>query len=317
MLSQVQIDFFHQNGYLILRGLFQGEELRLLTEAVDAVQAQGVARQGENHLYLPGPNGEEVYWRSERIWSRGDIFRAVTVKPDLLEAIGQCVGQAFFPWNDSLVVKLAQSGAEVAWHQDPPYGTPYGDWSRTATYPIPNFTTDIYLDHSGPDNGCVWAIPGHHLVGHVDLSDKSAEDLYTKYGAKPIEMEAGDVLFHALSTPHGSRPNTSATQRRIFYIHYVAEEVFQEGYASTGADWVKQKPGWGEARRQLIEEFVEARRKFGWGDYREAGTLAFGEGGFLFTAEPTTPLRHWGVLADAMSAEHKSQLQQLQERVKA
>ena len=37
------------------------------------------------------------------------------------------------------------------------------------TYPVPNFTTDVYLDHSGTDNGCVYAIPSRHLEGHIDL----------------------------------------------------------------------------------------------------------------------------------------------------
>lgn len=311
MLSQEQIDFFHRNGFLIMRRMFQGEELRLLQEAVDSVQAEGVAKQGSDHLYAPGPEGEPVYWRSERMWSRAEIFRAVTVQPDLLEAIGQCVGQPFFPWNDSLVVKLANSGAEVTWHQDPPYGTQWGDRSRTETYPVPNFTTDIYLDRSAPDNGCVWAIPGRHLVGHIDLSRKTSEQLFTECGAQPLEMEAGDVLFHALSTPHGSRANLSATQRRIFYIHYLAHEVFAEGYESTGADWVTRKPGWGSARDSVIQTMFEARRKFGWEGAEARDTLKYGEGGFLFQGEPASPPRYWETLRKQMSAEEYARLRDL------
>src|SRR5438128_669467 len=146
-----------------MRGVVGGRELEMLQEAADRVIAEGLARIAkENHRYAPGPDGREVYWRSERMWERGDIFRAVTVHPELLENIGQCIGQAFYPWNDSLVVKLPHAGAPVKWHQDPPYRNP----DRESTYPVPNFTTDIYLDHSGPDNGCVYAIPAHHLVGH-------------------------------------------------------------------------------------------------------------------------------------------------------
>jgi hypothetical protein len=306
VLTQEQIDSFHADGYLIMRGVFQGEELRLLTAAVDAVQAQGEAREGEHHLYAKGPDGEQVYWRSEQMWGRGDIFRAVTVQPALLENIGQCVGQAFYPWNDSLVVKLARQGAEVPWHQDPPYSDP----NRETTYPVPNFTTDIYLDHSGPDNGCVWAIPGHHLVGHVEVKSRSAEELFTACGAVPVEMEAGDVLFHALSTPHGSRPNTSGRQRRIFYIHYLADEVYQDGYGRTGAEWVRSKPGWGAERRERIEAMFEARRRFDWDSFEKTGTLAFGAGGFTFVGAPASPPRCWGDLA-AIAPETRARLKAL------
>src|SRR2546423_15058779 len=124
------------------------------------------------------------------------------------------MGGAFSPWNVWWVVKVAQGGALVDWHQDPPYDDP----ARERSYPVPNFTTDIYLDHSGPENGCVWALPGYHLVGHVDLSQRATEDLFEESSAIPIEMEAGDVLFHAISLPHGSRASASPRQGRIFHF---------------------------------------------------------------------------------------------------
>lgn len=308
MLTQQQIDDFHANGFLIMRGVFQGEELTLLREAAEAVAAQGIAREGDlsDHRYAPGPDGKEVYWRSEKMWQRGAIFQAVTVHPDLLENIGQCIGQGFYPWNDSLVVKLARVGAEVPWHQDPPYNDP----QRLSTYPVPNFTTDIYLDHSGPDNGCVYAIPGHHLVGHVDLKSRSAEQLFQDCGAVPVEMEAGDVLFHCLSTPHGSRANLSDTPRRIFYIHFLADEVYHEGYGA--APWAASKPGWGETRRRLVEEMLCRRAEFGWETPQQRGTLRFGEGGFTFVGSPTTPPRYWDVLLRAISEDEKAARKRLE-----
>jgi ectoine hydroxylase-related dioxygenase (phytanoyl-CoA dioxygenase family) len=286
LLTQPQIDSFHGRGFLVMRGVVGGRELEMLQEAADRGIAEGLARIGkENHRYAPGPDGREVYWRSERMWDRDEIFRAVTVHPDLLETIGQCVGQAFYPWNDSLVVKLPHAGAPVKWHQDPPYRNP----DRESTYPVPNFTTDIYLDHSGPDNGCVYAIPAHHIVGHVDLASKTEEELFAR--AVPVEMEGGDVLFHALSTPHGSRANLSNMQRRIFYIHYLAEEVYQDGYAAE--PWAREKPGWTPERRALVEEMLAARESLGFESPRGRATLRFGAEGFEFIGQPVTAQRHW------------------------
>ena len=302
MLNQEQIDFFHTNGYLIMRGLFAKEEIDLLREAVNAVQADGIARRGELHLYSKNAEGIDTYWRSEEMWKRGAIFRAVTLQPDLLENIGQCVGQAFFPWNDSLVVKLAHSGSPVPFHQDPPY---MGN-NREKTYDVPNFTTDIYLDHSSPKNGCVWAIPGHHLVGGVDLKSRDEMELFENAGAVPIEMEAGDVLFHCLSTPHGSLPNASDIQRRIFYIHYLAEEVLVDGYLGHNyAEWTANKPGWGERRKAIIEQMMADRADFGWELPSNRADLQWGEGGFTFTGTPITPPRYWGELQAEMSPEER------------
>lgn len=304
MLTQEHIDFFHTHGYLIMRGLIGDRELALLREQADHVIAQGLAGQGEGHLYRSSAEGRKTYWRSEEMWQRDPIFLAVTVNPDLLENIGQCLGQAFYPWNDSLVVKVAQAGAPVAWHQDPPYGDP----ARECSYPVPNFTTDIYLDHSGPDNGGVWALPGYHLVGHVDLDQRTNEELFAASGAIPIEMEAGDVLFHAISLPHGSRASASPQQRRIFYIHYLAEEVFADAYSKS------QKKHWGEEKRAQIEQMIDARRAEGWEVPTERQTIRLTGDGIVFVGTPTTPRAYWGELPTTVSPERVMAMKQLARR---
>jgi phytanoyl-CoA hydroxylase len=301
MLTQDQLDFFHTHGYLIMRGLIAGRELAVLQEQADHVIAQGLAGQGKHHRYRPEASGRQTYWRSEEMWQRDPIFLAVTVHPDLLENVGQCLGQAFYPWNDSLVVKVAQAGAPVDWHQDPPYG----DSARERSYTVPNFTTDIYLDHSGPENGCVWAIPGYHLVGHVDLSQRTTEELFEDSGAVPIEMEAGDVLFHAVSLPHGSRASASPQQRRIFYLHYLAEEVKASVYTSS------PKVHSGEEKRAQIRQMIAARRAEGWEVPLERHTLRLTDDGLVFVGTPTTPRSYWGDLSATLPPEQVTAMKQL------
>jgi phytanoyl-CoA hydroxylase len=301
MLTQEQLDFFHTTGYLIMRGLIGGRELAVLQEQADQVIAQGLARQGEYHLYRNSADGRKTYWRSEEMWQRDPIFLAVTVHPDLLDNIGQCLGQAFYPWNDSLVVKVAQAGAPVHWHQDPPYGDP----ARERSYPVPNFTTDIYLDHSGPENGCLWALPGYHLVGHVDLDQRTTEELFEDSGAIPIEMEAGDVLFHAIALPHGSRASASPHQRRIFYLHYLAEEVFADAYSTS------PKMHWGEEKHAQIGQMIAARRAEGWEVPAERQTLRLTDEGIVFVGTPMTPRAYWGELPATLPPERVKAMKQL------
>ncbi len=77
MLSQEQIDFFHQNGFLIMRQMFQGEELRLLKQAVDEVQAQGVAKEGADLCTLPVPKATPSTGAPSE-YGRGEIFFALS-----------------------------------------------------------------------------------------------------------------------------------------------------------------------------------------------------------------------------------------------
>jgi len=285
VLTQEQIDFFHDNGFLIMRQLFRGEELRLLREAAEETARLGKAREGEHHLYA-NVNGEQIYWRSEHMWRRGDIFLAATVNPELLENIGQIIGEPFRPYNDSLVVKVPERGAPVFWHQDPPFNLP--EWSEP--YPAPNFTTDIYLDESDPDNGCVYAIPGHHMVGHVDLTGKTEEELFEKYGAVPVVMQPGDVLFHAVSTPHGSRANRSGRERKVFYIHYMSPRVKDAFYPT----WKK----FDEVPE--LEQFAAARERLGFGRPEASGTIELTDKGIRFTGSPASSPDLWAKKIAAM-----------------
>jgi ectoine hydroxylase-related dioxygenase (phytanoyl-CoA dioxygenase family) len=296
VLTQKQINQFHEDGFLILRGMFGGAELRDLQAAAQRVQEEGVAQRGEHHLYREIPGKGKVYFRSERMWDRDPIFRTVTVKPDLLEAIGQCVGHPFLPINDSFVCKIPGGNVPIEWHQDPPYGND----KYSETFEEPNFDVDIYLDHSTKENGCVWGIPGHHLVGHVDLKRFTQEELFTKFGAVPMIMEPGDVLFHSLSAPHGSIGNTTQSIRRIFYVHYMSRRVLDNCYPGWSA-----KRGFTEAGFALVKQMLADRKQMGLPTIDTAKVKLTPEG-LEFTGSPTTPPKHWGALIRAMSEEEKT-----------
>ncbi|MBI2501663.1 MAG: phytanoyl-CoA dioxygenase family protein [Candidatus Latescibacteria bacterium] len=292
MLDQRQIDQFHREGFLALRQVFGGEELELLRLAADRVQADGVAGLGQHHLYHTFPSGIKAYYRSERIWDRDPIFAAATVHPRLLEAIGQCLGHPFLPIADSFVCKTPFGRVPIPWHQDPPYTDP----GQERTSAIPNFETDIYLDHSTRENGCLWGLPGHHLAGHLELERFAEEALYAR--AQPIEMAPGDVLFHALSAPHGSQGNTSPRTRRIFCVHYAAREVLEDGYP----DWEGRKRGYGAEGLALAHRMLDLRRSLGLAD-PENTQVHLTEEGFTFTGQPCTPPRHWETLISQLSPE--------------
>src|SRR5690606_150458 len=158
------------------------------------------------------------------------------------------------------------------------------DWSEP--FPAPNFTTDIYLDESDPDNGCVYAIPGHHMVGHVELKGKTQEELFRDCGAVPVVMEPGDVLFHFISTPHGSGPNRSDRQRRVFYIHYMSKKVKDAFYPQ----WNMAADSEGLA---FLERMAAARERLGLGRPDDAGTIALDETGVRFTGSPVSAPDVW------------------------
>jgi hypothetical protein len=295
MLTSDQIDRFHRDGLLVIRGVFGDEEVRALQEAADTVTTEAVAGEGVGHGYRD-VDGRKQYYRTDGGLLDGyAAFRTATVNPDLLAAVGQCLGHAFMPINDSLVVKLPHSGVAIPWHQDPPY---QGTDGRKETFGVPNFDCDIYLDTATLENGCLFGLAGYHLAGHVEVEPFDEEDLFGRPDAVPLEMAPGDVILHAISSPHGSRANDSDTLRRVFYVHFMAREVLQ----ALHPEWAGSKREFAERDIRNAEAWIEERERAG---LPGPGTakVELTPDGFVFAGEPATPPRHWETLIAATPPE--------------
>ncbi|MGH2682788.1 MAG: phytanoyl-CoA dioxygenase family protein [Actinomycetota bacterium] len=293
MLTSQQLDRFHRDGLLLLRGVFGEQEIRALQEAADEVTRDGVAGTGTRHGYRD-VDGRRQYYRTDGVlWERHAAFRIATVNPGLLAAVGQALGHPFMPINDSLVVKLPNSGVDIRWHQDPPYDGPNG---LPETFGIPNFDCDIYLDAATLDNGCLYGLAGYHLSGHVELERFQEEELFSRDDAIPLEMAPGDVLFHSISAPHGSKTNDSNTLRRVFYVHYMAQEVLE----TLHPEWVGTKRGFATPDIRQAEAWIEERMRSGLPGPDTAG-VELAPDGFVFAGEPVTPPRHWRSLIASLS----------------
>lgn len=257
MLTPLQVESFHQDGFLHMPQLVPGPELLTLQNVSDRLEAAAISRlrqpgyfdrikreskawiehPEEHFVYREKPDGSLSFHRIERMFTQDDVFVQMAVNPRLLQNVWAVLQRPFWPRGGSLVVKLPYEGAEVRWHQD----IPYLFWStgghtskgRKTTHPIPNFTTDIYLDAATKDNGCLWAIPGTHKNGTIDVDKMVAEHGWYLPGSIALEAQPGDVMFHHVAVLHGSPENHAPTRRRTFYIHYLNDETVQDAYS----DW--------------------------------------------------------------------------------
>jgi hypothetical protein len=284
MLDQPAIDQFHRDGFLRWPQVFGGDELELLRLAVDRVQADGMAGRGQHHRYHPLAGGLETYVRTEGLWERDPAFAAAAAHPRLLAAVGQCLGQAFLPAGSALLCKSPFAEVPLPWHQDPPYADP----QQQRTHAPPELCAGICLDRSTAENGCLWALPGHHLVGHVDLRRLGQEELYAR--ARPLEMAPGDLLLLARSTPHGSRGTSSPWPHRLYLIDF--------------------DPGPGAGGQALAQRLAAARRQARLDPVADPEVHLGGEG-FAFAGQPSTPPGHWAALLAQVSSQEFHRKKQL------
>jgi hypothetical protein len=109
-------------------------------------------------------------------------------------------------------------------------------------------------------------------------------------------MAPGDVILHAISTPHGSRANDSDTLRRVFYVHFMAREVME----TLHPEWVGTHRGFEAGDVEQVQDMVEERIGAGrWGP--ETALVELTPDGFVFAGLPATPRWHWQTLITDMS----------------
>jgi hypothetical protein len=255
-MDGVALAAYRRDGFLLLRGLLSESELDLLRAASDRVLAEAVHYGREldairppvlhsdhgfyewdeiderKFLYARDGEGRRIWRRAEGMWDRDAAFRVLTANPRLVDAVSRALGADAVPANDSMVVKMPGAGAAVPWHRDPPgiaLIERLGDASS-------DFITDIYVDASTRDNGCVYGLPGSHR--HTETVDPERWDLA---GAVALEAQPGDVLLHSTGLLHGSPPNRSTAMRRTFYVHYGSAEELERGFWKRDTAWIAER----------------------------------------------------------------------------
>lgn len=208
-ISDDEIRFFDENGYVICRqvlhadelALFQAESARLIAE----IQAGGPA----DKMCMRGPEGIPYYLTYLHANPNNFSLRLLA-HPFIGDLLTRMVGPDFIPCYESLVFKLPGNGSSVPWHRD---GAAETESERV-------FNIDIYPDRSTIANSCVWVIPGSHLWERERAMEmvKRGRETFELPDAVPAEMEPGDVLLHHVKVLHGSTVNTSSELRRVVYF---------------------------------------------------------------------------------------------------
>src|SRR5437868_3302474 len=208
-ITDEEIRFFDENGYVICRGVLHADELENFRaesqRLIDEIQAGGPADKMCNR----GPEGIPYYLHYLHAQPNSFSLRLLA-HPFIGDLLTRMVGPDFIPCYESLVFKLPGAGSSVPWHRD-------GN-AKTGSERI--FNIDIYPDRSTVANSCVWCVPGSHLWEQekaMEWVQRGRAD-FDLPGAVPAEMEPGDVLLHHVKVLHGSTMNHSNDLRRVVYF---------------------------------------------------------------------------------------------------
>ncbi|WP_425614942.1 phytanoyl-CoA dioxygenase family protein [Anatilimnocola sp. NA78] len=231
-LTDEQVDFFHEEGYLAGVRILSAEQIdKLRGELAEFFQPQHTGRElwYEYHTN-ESASADTVLFHALGAWRLRPAFHDILWHPAFTVPASQLLDGAVRFWHDQLFCKPAKHGGVVAWHQD------YSYWTRTT--PMAHLTCWIGLDDSQRDNGCLHYVPKSHrwtllpitgLAGNMEAIREvlSPEQWEQFQHPVAIELKAGEASFHHPLLVHGSFENRTERPRRATVIN-----VFRDGVQS-------------------------------------------------------------------------------------
>jgi ectoine hydroxylase-related dioxygenase (phytanoyl-CoA dioxygenase family) len=248
------LDHFHTHGYAVVRGVFGADDVAALRQAFDRIYARGLSYgrsyRHQNVLFRITPDARlgrivrMVQWPAYF----DPLLDKVRLDRRLFDLVSPLVGSDLKQIINQMHWK--PPGAEMVefgYHQDYHFRRPKEAYrALEASY----VQTGIAVDHHRVENGAMTVYPGSHLQGplvfpergriaNASVSDDDLRGLGLDPQAMvPVEMEPGDVALWHVCTIHGSGPNTTAEDRRLYINGFVTgancdrgEWAFREGRA--------------------------------------------------------------------------------------
>jgi hypothetical protein len=232
-LSEEQIRFFDDNGYLVLKDWIAPDLLRRLQAAGDVWIADGLKATADDahysdYLFAQYPTGRTMY-RVDYLHNKGQSASLELLgSPAMLGIAESLCGANFVPTYESMVFKQEGRGRAIEWHQD-------------AVHPRKHriFNVGVYLDESRIGNGALRVVPKSQTQKQ-DVCAIGEQYGWTPPGVIQVELEAGDILIHDVMVVHGSEEVEGNTLRRTIYYEFrAAEQILSEG--PWDSEWVDRR----------------------------------------------------------------------------
>jgi hypothetical protein len=213
-LSPAQVKAFHDDGFLIVRGFFNPQEMADIT------------RWSEDVEHWPEVPGQYMmYFEQSQLDGHGRIlsrledfapyhtgFDALFRGDKLCGSVGQLFGEEAVLFKDKINFKMP-GGDGFKPHQDVQAG-----WDRYGSLHI---SVLITIDEATLENGCLELVAGHHDKGMVGESWAPLTNEHMQ-GMEFIAVptQPGDAVFFDSYAPHASKPNLTQQRRRLLYVTY-------------------------------------------------------------------------------------------------
>ncbi|WP_219834006.1 phytanoyl-CoA dioxygenase family protein [Paenibacillus sp. R14(2021)] len=230
-LSEDQVAFYRENGFVQVDGVLSPEELAELREYMDETMnnagGRGLQTDQAGGAYYKVLNQRVNTWRDHGGMARfvlGERFA------DMGKQLTGFEGIRLF--HDHALLKMPGDSKVTPWHQDRPY------WPMNEMKTLNAFSIWIALDDVDENNGCMMFVPKSQKIRNLKGVDLvTPEDIFAQEGAKEMDrntavicrMKAGSCTFHDGMTFHFAHANATDKPRRALAIIFMEDGTTYSG----------------------------------------------------------------------------------------
>jgi ectoine hydroxylase-related dioxygenase (phytanoyl-CoA dioxygenase family) len=216
-----EVEFFQENGYLVVEKLVDRDEISWMRAAYDRIFEQRAGREVGDHFDLAGTDDEGVEAKLPQILNPSRYAPELLdgrFRARILNIAKTLLGDSAEIGGDHAILKPARIGTATPWHQDEAYWDPAFNYN--------SFSAWIPLQDATVENGCMWFIPGshtmqvlpHHSIGHDPRIHGLEVEGIDVRAAVACPIPAGAATFHLSRTLHYTGPNQSDAPRRAYIV---------------------------------------------------------------------------------------------------
>ncbi len=244
-MTQDHLSHFHEYGFAIVPGVFAAGEVAELAEAFERIHAEGLARgqswRDRNTYYKLADDealGRVLRYVQWAAWL-DETLEAARRDPRLFAIMEPLIGRDIKQIINQMHWKAPGAAmTDFGFHQDSRSRRPREAYRDLGGSYI---QTAIAIDPQTNENGAMLVCPKSHLLGELpfDPGRRSMDvpmdtDDLRRLRIDPnktvtVTMEPGDVAYWHVYTLHGSGPNRSQIDRRLYINGYVKAENCDRG----------------------------------------------------------------------------------------
>ncbi len=234
LISKQEIDFFHENGYLVKRDFVdKARILRIQDKVIEHLNNRVKPFELEQEVHYPGSpqtkeeQGGDTIRRLLLAYSRDTVFaqwqmshKATRVLKALFDSETLYLVQSH---HNCIMTKQPRYSSETHWHKD----TRYWDFENQQL-----INTWLPLGDETLENGCLQVIPGSHLWDAP--KDRLDERLFLRKDLASnqewleksidVELNRGDLLFFHAAIFHAAGRNKTQQSKNALVSTYHSEK---------------------------------------------------------------------------------------------